>query len=40
MRVADECRFNSVQTVKMMTGTLELHVDRLVQFIYKKFYQT
>jgi Ras GTPase-activating-like protein IQGAP2/3 len=33
-------RYNSVQTVKMMKGMLELHVDRLVQFIYKKFYQT
>jgi Ras GTPase-activating-like protein IQGAP2/3 len=33
-------RYNSVQTVKMMKGVLELHVDRLIQFIYKKFYQT
>ena len=33
-------RYNSVQTVKMMKGVLELNVDRLIQFIYRKFYQT
>jgi hypothetical protein len=32
-------RYNCVQTVKMMQGVVELNVDRLVQFIYKKFYQ-
>jgi Ras GTPase-activating-like protein IQGAP2/3 len=38
--IDDVCRYNSVQTVKMMKGVLELHVDRLIQYIYRKFYQT
>ena len=33
-------RYNCVQTVRMMQGAVELNVDRLVQFIYKKFYQS
>lgn len=40
LMISTNVRYNSVQTVKMMKGVLELHVDRLIQFIYRKFYQT
>jgi Ras GTPase-activating-like protein IQGAP2/3 len=38
--VVDGSRYNSVQTVRLMKGVLEMHVDRLIQYIYRKFYQT